>query len=111
MPYHHAPDRHSDRYTTPAIFFHWAIFLLVALAYLAIEIRGPKGSDSRAFWSSVHFWCGTLVLGLACLRVLRRWRAAAPAAVDSTRLLAFLARAPHLALYIFIFAQPLLGIL
>ncbi|WNC93965.1 cytochrome b [Paraburkholderia sp. FT54] len=107
MPY----SRTSDRYSAPAIFFHWAMFLLIALAYLAIEIRGPKGSDSRALWSSVHFWCGTLVLGLACLRLLWRLWAGAPAEVDGNRLLAFLARAAHLALYIFIFVQPLLGIL
>ncbi|MFP3616376.1 cytochrome b, partial [Paraburkholderia sp. SIMBA_050] len=44
----------QTRYSSPAIFFHWIIFLLVALAYLAIEIRGPKGSDSRAFWMNVH---------------------------------------------------------
>ena len=104
-------SRATDRYTSPAIFFHWAIFLLIALAYLAIEIRGPKGSDSRAFWSSVHFWAGTLVLGLAVLRVLWRLWARAPAEIEGNRLLAFLARAAHLALYIFIFAQPLLGIL
>ena len=30
------PSRTADRYTTAAIFFHWIIFLLVALAYLAI---------------------------------------------------------------------------
>jgi cytochrome b561 len=107
MPY----GRTSERYTPPAIFLHWVMFLLIALAYLAIEIRGPKGSDSRAFWSSVHFWCGTLVLGLAVLRLLWRLWAGAPAEMDSNRVLAFLARATHLALYVFIFAQPLLGIL
>ena len=104
-------SRASERYTPPAILFHWAIFLLIALAYLAIEIRGPKGSDSRALWSSVHIWCGTLVLGLAALRLLWRLWAGAPAEVDGNRLLALLARATHLALYVFIFAQPLLGIL
>ena len=35
-----------------------------------IEIRGPKGSDSRVFWMNVHLTAGTLVL---VLRVL--WRA------------------------------------
>src|ERR1700739_1714246 len=98
MSYSHS--RATDRYTSPAIFFHWAIFLLIALAYLAIEIRGPKGSDSRGFWSHVHFCAGTLVLGLAVLRVLWRLWAGAPAEVEGNRLLAFLARAAHLALYI-----------
>jgi cytochrome b561 len=104
-------SRPTDRYTSPAIFFHWAIFLLVALAYLAIEIRGPKGSDSLAFWTSVHFWAGTLVLALAVPRLLWRLWAGAPEEFAGNRLLTFIARAAHLALYVFIFAQPLLGIL
>jgi cytochrome b561 len=101
----------ADRYSKPAIFFHWVVFLLVALAYLAIEVRGPKGTESRVFWSNVHYWAGTLVLALAVLRLVwRLWRGA-PAEIDSNRLLAFLSRLVHLALYLFIFVQPLLGIL
>ncbi|WP_321886365.1 cytochrome b [Paraburkholderia bannensis] len=101
----------AERYSKPAIFFHWAIFLLVALAYLAIEIRGPKGSDSRALWSTVHFCAGTAVLALAVLRLLWRLWHGAPHEIDSNRLLTFLSRIVHLALYLFIFVQPLLGIL
>jgi cytochrome b561 len=101
----------QGRYSKPAIFFHWAIFLLVAVAYFAIEIRGPKGSDSRVLWNAVHQWAGTLVLSLAVLRLLwRLWRGA-PAEVEANALLTFLARLVHLALYLFIFAQPLLGML
>jgi cytochrome b561 len=105
------PTLAQQRYSTPAIFFHWAMAVLIGLAYLAIEIRGPKGSDSRIFWSNIHFWAGTLVLTLAFLRVLwRLWRGA-PAEVENTPVLMFLARLVHLALYVFIFVQPLLGIL
>ncbi|CAB3773004.1 cytochrome b [Paraburkholderia humisilvae] len=101
----------QERYSRPAIFFHWAIFVLVAIAYFAIEIRGPKGSDSRILWTGVHMWAGTLVVSLAVLRLLwRLWRGA-PAEVETNALLTFLARLVHLALYVFIFAQPLLGIL
>lgn len=101
----------SERYTKPAIFFHWGIFLLVALACLAIEVRGPKGTDSRVFWSNVHFWAGSLVLALSVLRLLWRLWQGAPADIDSNALLSFLSRIVHLALYLFIFVQPLLGIL
>ena len=104
-------SRPTDRYSPPAIFFHWAIFLLVALAYLAIEVRGPRGSDSRTFWNGIHFWAGTLVLALSFLRLLWRLWAGAPAEIEGNRLLTFLARAAHLVLYLFIFVQPLLGIL
>jgi cytochrome b561 len=100
-----------ERYSRPAIFFHWAIVVLIALGYLAIEIRGPKGSESRAFWSSIHFTCGVLVLSLAVLRVIwRLWRGA-PAEASDVRVLTFMARLVHLMLYVFIFLQPILGIL
>jgi len=104
-------NRATDRYTRPAVFFHWIIFLLVALAYLAIEIRGPRGSDSRVFWTGVHLWAGTLVLSLSVLRLLWKLWAGAPEEIENTRLLAFAARAVHLVLYLFIFVQPLLGML
>ncbi|EGD03748.1 cytochrome b [Burkholderia pseudomultivorans] len=99
------------RYSSPAIFFHWAIFLLVALAYLAIEIRGPKGSDSRAFWMNVHLTAGTFVLVLSVLRVLWRAVSRVPEPVPQPALLSWLAKLAHFALYAFILAQPLLGIL
>lgn len=101
----------ANRYSKPAIFFHWVIFLLVALAWLAIEVRGPKGSESRAFWSNVHFLAGSLVFALAVPRLLWRLWSGAPAEIDSNRLLAFLSRVVQLLLYLFIFVQPLLGIL
>jgi cytochrome b561 len=115
LPTHHSPDHTpdhaTDRYTSPAIFFHWVIFLLVALAYISIEIRGPRGSDNRWFWTNVHFLSGSLVLALSVLRLAWRLWADAPDEITGNRLLAFTARAAHLALYVFIFAQPLLGML
>lgn len=101
----------QSRYSTPAIFFHWAIFLLVALAYLAIEVRGPKGSDSRAFWMNVHLTAGTFVLVLSVLRVVWRMVSRAPDAIVQAPLLKWLSTLAHLALYVFIVAQPLLGIM
>ncbi|MBN3780635.1 cytochrome B561 [Burkholderia lata] len=101
----------QTRYSSPAIFFHWVVFLLVALAYLAIEIRGPKGSDSRVFWMNVHLTAGTLVLVLSVLRVLWRAVSRVPAAIQQAVLLRWLSTLAHVALYVFIIAQPLLGIM
>ncbi|CAB3773044.1 cytochrome b [Paraburkholderia humisilvae] len=104
-----SPD--LQRYSRPAVLFHWVIFLLVATAYFAIEMRGPKGSESRVLWTSVHFWAGTLVLALALPRLLwRLWRRP-PDDLSSSRVVTFLSRLMHLLLYIFIFLQPILGIL
>ncbi|WP_063551315.1 cytochrome b [Burkholderia territorii] len=101
----------QTRYSSPAIFFHWAIFLLVALAYLAIEIRGPKGSDSRVFWMNVHLLAGTFVLVLSVLRVLWRMISRVPEAIAQATLLKWLSKLAHFALYAFIIVQPLLGIM
>ncbi|PFH07909.1 cytochrome b561 [Collimonas sp. PA-H2] len=101
----------QERFSRPAILLHWAIFLLVALAYLAIEMRGPKGSDSRAFWTATHFWAGCSVLILSLARVAWRSYKSPPAPVTAPPILQFLSTASHLLLYIFIIAQPILGIL
>ena len=68
------PERDNviTRYNKPAIFMHWTIFLLVVIAYVAINVRGPKGSDLREFWTGIHLWAGLLVLSLALVRV--GWR-------------------------------------
>ncbi|HVE09861.1 MAG TPA: cytochrome b/b6 domain-containing protein [Paraburkholderia sp.] len=93
-----------------SIFFHWATALLVAIALFAIEIRGPKGSDSRTMWNAVHIWAGSTVLCVSVLRVLwTLWRGT-PAELPVSRMQQFLARLVHLALYLLIFVQPLLGI-
>jgi cytochrome b561 len=59
----------------------------------------------------VHFWAGTIVLVLAVPRLIWRLWAGAPEEITGNPLLTFVSRAAHLALYFFIFAQPLLGIL
>ncbi|WP_322022636.1 cytochrome b [Burkholderia sp. BCC1977] len=101
----------QTRYSSPAIFFHWVIFLLVALAYLAIEIRGPKGSDSRVFWMNVHLLAGSFVLVLSVLRVLWRMISRVPDPIPQAALLKWLSKLAHVALYAFIIGQPLLGIM
>ncbi|MGB7192872.1 MAG: cytochrome b [Collimonas pratensis] len=101
----------QERFSRPAILLHWAIFLLVALAYLAIEMRGPKGSDSRVFWTATHFWAGCSVLILSVVRVAWRSYRSPPAPLVDLPVMQFLSKAAHLALYIFIIVQPILGIL
>ncbi len=101
----------QERFSRPAILLHWAIFVLVALAYLAIEIRGPKGSASRIFWTATHFWAGFSVLILSIVRVAWRSYRSPPAPEADLPILQLLSKASHLVLYIFIITQPILGIL
>jgi cytochrome b561 len=100
----------SSSWSRPAIFFHWATAIAIAIGLFAIEIRGPKGSDSRVFWNAVHIWAGTTVLSLSVLRVLWSLWHGTPQELPHSRVQLFLARLVHLALYLLIFVQPLLGI-
>jgi cytochrome b561 len=105
------PSVKPQGYSNPAIFFHWAIAVLVATACVAMQVRGPKGTDARIMWNNIHYGAGTLVLVLAVFRTLWRSWQGAPAEIDAPRVLTFLARLTHFALYAFIFMQPLLGVL
>lgn len=90
---------------------HWATFLLVVIAYVAINVRGPKGSDTREFWTGIHVWAGILVLSLALVRAGWRLTHTPPPNEPGFALMVSLAKAAHIALYAFIIIQPLLGIL
>jgi cytochrome b561 len=100
----------SSSYSRPSIFFHWATALLIIIGLFAIEIRGPKGSDSRVFWNAIHMWAGTLVLSLSVLRLVWTLWHGKPDELMHSRVQLFLAKLVHLALYLLIFVQPLLGI-
>lgn len=103
----------SRRYDRLAVFFHWSVFLLIALAYAAVELKGTfaKGTPPRALAMAVHEWAGVLVLGLALPRLLWRLVRGAPAPEPGRRLMQFAGEAMHWVLYLFILAQPLLGLL
>ena len=102
----------SPRYDGVAIFFHWAVFLLVAVAYAAIELKGftEKGTAARTLTMTVHIWAGVLVLALAVPRLLWRLVRGAPPDEPGPRLMQLAGEAMHWLLYLFILAQPILGI-
>lgn len=98
-------------YSRLAISFHWLSFLLVAVAYVAIEMRGPHNSQNHAFWMSMHVWGGTMLLLLSILRLGWRLWQGAPSPLPSPRLQIVCSQAVHIALYAFVILQPLLGML
>lgn len=101
----------APRYDRLSIAFHWLTAVLVGLAYLAIEIRGPSGTASRSLWTSVHIGAGLAILTLSVARLAWRAFRRTPPPANETPLLRRLAAAAHAALYIFLVAQPILGIL
>ncbi|VVE14999.1 Cytochrome b561 [Pandoraea pneumonica] len=103
-----------ERYTPPAIFFHWAVALLIVIAYAAVITKGylPRGSAPRALSMVIHEWAGVLALVLAVPRLL--WRVvkgAPPAPPDQAWFVRTGSSLVHLLLYVFMFAQPVLGYL
>jgi len=103
-----------ERYTPPAIFFHWAIALLIVVAYAAVIAKGylPRGSAPRALSMVIHEWAGVTALVLAVPRLVWRVVKGAPPALPGQGWLVRAGSAVvHLALYLFIFAQPILGYL
>lgn len=103
----------SRRYDRLAVWLHWAVFLLVALAYATIELKGnfAKGTPPRNLAMLMHEWAGLVVLGLAVPRLLWRLVRGAPTPEPGWRLMQLAGSAMHWVLYLFILAQPLLGLL
>lgn len=118
MPVHQGTAATPDaaafaRYDAVAIAFHWLMFVLVAVAYAAIELRGftDKGTAARMVAMEVHKWSGALVLALIVPRLLWRAVRGAPAPEAYPRLGRLAGAAVHGLLYLFLLAQPIVGVL
>ncbi len=104
----------SDRYTYKARWFHWAMAILIVLAYGLILSRTQfeRGSPLRIFVVQSHFWVGIVVLIMAFFRVAERHRHTPPGITPPLEgLLRTAATLSHYLLYAFLFVQPVLGLL
>lgn len=101
-----------NRYNALSIGVHWLTVLLMIAVYALIECRGiyPKGSDAREAMKMWHNMLGLVVFGLVFVRLaaLAVYRipsiAPQPPAWQHR-----MAKAMHLALWLFLIAMPLLG--
>lgn len=114
---HSSAAPHSDpamaRYSRKARWLHWAMAVLIVLAYGLILSRTQfgKGSEWRTLVVQSHFWVGIVVLVLAFFRVAERRRHSPPQITPPLEgLLQKAATVSHYLLYAFLFAQPLLGL-
>lgn len=102
-----------SRYAPLLRWLHWLVFLLLLIAYVSINVRGgfPRGSAGRANALAVHALAGIGVLLLVWPRIAARWRGGTPPIVPPAgRLSTLLSKATHLALYLFLIVQPIMGI-
>lgn len=113
---HAAGDARSvapTRYSVLVRAAHWLTVLAIAAAYLLVEV-GDEGERAGGVAPALqwHYVAGLLVLLLLIVRLpalaAGRFPPIQPAPGRFTHLLA---RITHLALYAFLLAQPLLGIL
>lgn len=103
-----------NKYRSSQIALHWLIFILFAIALVAIEWREfvPKEEQAlRTTLRSIHVSAGLLALALAFLRLGIRLTAGAPAILGDAAWQRASAHLLHWALYIIMFALPISGVI
>ena len=102
-----------SRYAPALRWLHWTIFVLVLLAYVAINVFEffPRGSAARGNVLAGHFLAGIAVLLLVLPRLAVRMAHVDPPILPTPdRWTQLLSKVTHLALYLFLIAQPIMGI-
>ena len=74
-----------NKYTGLQITIHWLVFLLVIVAYCAMEFRGWFPRSDRPLINMVHVSCGISVLVLMVARLLVRLKYPAPPIVPKPK--------------------------
>lgn len=103
-----------DRYGRVAIALHWFMLVAVGMAYLSMSLADLRSASQaqRDMWQALHFQIGLLIFVLALLRgCVRLGRATPPIDSNPPALQMRLAWSSQLALYVFLFAMPVLGLL
>lgn len=102
----------QDRYGKLSITLHWVMLALLIAVYATILTREyyPRGSDPREALKVWHFMLGLSVLALVIVRLGIRLGGPSPQiAPPLANWQRWLATTMHVALYLFLFAMPLLG--
>ncbi len=102
----------SGRYTSLAIFLHWAIAILLFWGFtLGWVMEGvPKGSPDKILYVNWHKWTGVTIGFLVCVRIA--WRLThRPPALPSTvaNWQRYASQIVHAVLYFLMIAIPLTG--
>ncbi|MDR3385963.1 MAG: cytochrome b [Rudaea sp.] len=106
-------DSSSERYAAPVRWMHWIVFACVLAAYASINLFElfPRGSAARANVLAAHYLAGLAVLLLVLPRFWLRSRHLTPTIVPPLdRWADLLGKTTHLALYMFLLVQPILGV-
>lgn len=97
-----------DKYSGLQIGIHWLVFLLVVVAYAAMELRGFFPRSERPLINMVHVSCGITIFVLMVARLLVRLKSPAPPIVPKpSPMMTGFAHLGHLAIYLLFIALPL----
>lgn len=102
-----------SHYSNSTRVLHWLSVLAITVAFVAMEIREDmaRSHEWRPLVTQLHFWAGLTVLALLPFRLWLHASQPTPAIVPPPQAWAALAaRATHVALYVALLAQPLLGL-
>lgn len=99
------------KYTGLQIGIHWLVFMLVIVAYCAMEFRGFFPRTARPAINMIHVSCGISILVLMCARLLVRLKHPAPPIQPKPKaMITGLSHLGHLAVYLLFMALPVIGL-
>ncbi|MEX9254417.1 cytochrome b561 [Pseudenterobacter timonensis] len=100
-----------NKYTGLQIGIHWLVFLLVIVAYCAMEFRGFFPRSARPTINMIHVSCGIAILVLMVTRLLLRLKYPAPPITPKPKaMMTGMAHLGHLVIYLLFIALPLIGL-
>jgi cytochrome b561 len=100
----------SDRYSTPAIVFHWLLALMIVVSFcVGLYMADLPFSPLRLKLFSYHKWAGISILALSAVRLLWRLFSRQPQEPPMPPWQRQAARVTHWGMYLLFFAVPLVG--
>ncbi|WP_449548920.1 cytochrome b561 [Lelliottia amnigena] len=100
-----------NKYTVLQIGIHWLVFLLVIVAYCAMEFRGFFPRSARPLINMIHVSCGISILVLMCARLLVRLKFPAPPIQPKPKaMITGMSHLGHLMVYLLFIALPIIGL-
>lgn len=99
------------KYTGLQIGIHWLVFLLVIVAYCAMEFRGFFPRTARPLINMIHVSCGISILVLMVARLLVRLKFPAPPIQPKPKpMITGMSHLGHLIVYLLFIVLPAIGI-
>ncbi len=100
----------GNKYSRLQISIHWLVFLLVIVAYCAMEFRGFFPRSDRPLINMVPVSCGIAILVLMVVRLLLRLKCPTPPIIPKPKpMMTGLAHLGHLVIYLLFIALPVIG--